>query len=149
MVLTGEGSDENFGGYEFLLLDYLRQDDAAAEHLNLATPPQSYRDCILHRIEDSPPAQDHLSISNFSFSDAKAARAMLGGISMHRIHACMGASGEIYHPMLLKTIGEPDIAGAVAENFDGRVRQNARSGRWHSLNTALVTHFFFRGFYSC
>ncbi|KZP16702.1 putative asparagine synthase [Athelia psychrophila] len=139
VVLSGEGSDEIFGGYASLLLDYLRQPDHLAEDLNIPTPSAIERDAILHKLENTPPSQDHLSISDSSFSDAKVARSMLGGICSHRLYASMTPPGEIFLPTLLQKTGQPDGTRAVAEGFDGRVRHNAQSGHWHSLHTALYT----------
>lgn len=146
VVLSGEGSDEIFGGYASLLLDYLRQPDPLAEDLNIPTPSAFERDAILHKLENTPPSQDHLSISDSSFSDAKVARSMLGGICSHRMYASMTPPGEIFPPVLLQKTGQPDGTRAVAEGFDGRVRYNAQSGHWHSLHTALVNPLFQRRF---
>lgn len=109
-----------------------------AEDLNIATPSAVERDAIVHKLENTPPSQDHLSISDPSFSDAKVARDMLGGICSHRMYASMTPPGEIFPRTLLQRTGQPDGTRAVAEGFDGRVRHNAQSGHWHSLHTALV-----------
>lgn len=139
VVLTGEGSDEIFGGYLFLLLDYLRQPDPAGLSLGISLPSEAERQDILSRLEAQSRLQSHVSLSAMSFSDAHLARKMLGGIGTHRLLAAWARPAlEMYAPRFLERAGPPDAALTIAEGCDARARHHAASGTWHSLNVAMV-----------
>jgi asparagine synthase (glutamine-hydrolysing) len=138
VVLTGEGSDEVFGGYSFLLLDYLRALDPASRPLGIPLPAAEELRAVLSLVEGMPPPQDHISISGMSFTDARAGRAMLGGISTHRVWGTTGVPAEIFTRGVLDAVGMPDHAKTVAEGLDAKARDMAITGQWHPLHVALV-----------
>jgi asparagine synthase (glutamine-hydrolysing) len=141
VILTGEGADEVFAGYSYLLLDYLRAPDPASVNLGFPLPSDMERLGILKFAESIPPPQDHISISDMSFSDVPEARAMLGGISTHRVFATTGAPASIFPAEALEKYGTPNHAKTVAEGFSPQVREKAISGQWHPLQVAQVRLF--------
>ncbi|KAJ7576694.1 putative asparagine synthase [Mycena floridula] len=141
VVLTGEGSDEIFGGYSFLLLDYLRAIDPASTQLGIALPDAAELESLVIAMENfsGKLPQDHASISGMSFSDSPQARAMLGGISTHRIMASMCLPPEIVRSDILARFGPMDHSRTIAEGIRAEARAKAVNGAWHPLNTSLYT----------
>lgn len=138
VVLTGEGSDEHFGGYAHCLLDFLRAADPSISELGLDVPTDAERNAALKAFEENPTPQDHVSLSNMSFADSVRGRGMLGGISAHRIWATMNFEPGVYVPAALEEFGTPDGATTIAEGLDLRARDNSSTGKWHPLNASLV-----------
>lgn len=84
------------------------------------------------------PPQDHISISELSFTDSPLGRAMLGGISTHRAWATTCVPAEIFSPQVLTRFGPPDHARTIAQGIKAEVRAKSVNGAWHPLHTALV-----------
>ncbi|KAJ7580835.1 putative asparagine synthase [Mycena floridula] len=139
VVLTGEGSDETFGGYSFLLLDYLRATDPASAQLGIHLPSAAELAAIVKVLEEMKPPQDHISISELSFTDSPLGRAMLGGISTHRVWSTTGVPAEIFSQEVLAHFGPPDHSRTIAEGIRAEARARSVNGEWHPLNTALYT----------
>ncbi|KAJ7573232.1 putative asparagine synthase [Mycena floridula] len=137
VVLSGEGSDETFGGYSFLLLDYIRATDPASAQLGIPLPNSTELEAMVKVLEGMKPPQDHVPISQLSFTDSLQGRAMLGGISTHRFWATTGVPAEIFSSEVLTRFGRPDHARTVAEGTRAEARAKAVGGEWHPLNAAL------------
>ncbi|ESK83980.1 asparagine synthase [Moniliophthora roreri MCA 2997] len=121
VVLTGEGSDETFGGYSFLILDYLRAVDAASRELGFPLPEAFELAATLKVVE------------------ASSARSMLGGISTHRAWATTGIGSELFTSKVLDKFGYPDHSLTIAEGLKPEARGKMISGQWHPLHSALYT----------
>ncbi|KAJ6487077.1 putative asparagine synthase [Mycena vitilis] len=136
VVLTGEGSDEFIGGYGWHPADYLLAPDRAGLAMGLDLPSNEERAAMLQRIR-SHRGVPNMFMSPYSHTDAQMARKMLGGISSHRALVAAGMpTGEPYNSAVIALTGEPDCTGAFAEAIDGRVREKAISGQWHSFHVA-------------
>ncbi|KAJ7608212.1 putative asparagine synthase [Roridomyces roridus] len=137
VVLTGEGSDEFFGGYAWLTVDYLRAADPAGRALKLDLPSEAERAGILKHIQTHLSSVPTLWMSPNSSTDAQLARNMLGGISTHRAFVAAGMpTAEPYSTALRSVTGDPDCTGVLAEGVDPRVREKAVSGQWHPFHVA-------------
>lgn len=142
VVLSGEGSDEVLGGYSFLLVDFLRQPDPASVNLGIDLPSASQLYPFVNAFEAMPfGRQDHFALSRMSFVDSKISRAMLGGISTHRIFATTNMEEDMFSGGAVARFGKPDATRTIAESIDPKVRDKAVTGQWHSLNIAMVCFF--------
>ncbi|KAJ7457816.1 nucleophile aminohydrolase [Mycena latifolia] len=132
VVLSGEGSDEIFGGYPWLLLDYLRRPDPAAAGLGIPLPSDAERLTILTDLERAPGAPQ-LSSVNVTLDQSTLIK-----VSAHHVTTILTPFYRpMFHPDVVEVVGAPEIARCIAEGLDPRVRQNSISGAWHSLNVSL------------
>lgn len=133
VVLTGEGSDDIFGGYGWLTLDYLRDSDPAAVGLGFALPTDRERLGMLAKLEASAGIPEY-STSVVSVKDSKLLK-----ISTHHVMTTLTAFYRpMFSPKVLELTGGPEIAQCMAEGVNPLVRQHSVSGYWHSLNIASV-----------
>ncbi|KAF7297591.1 Asparagine synthetase domain-containing protein [Mycena kentingensis (nom. inval.)] len=126
VVLSGEGSDEVFGGYPFFPGDYLQSGDPAGEAMGLTLPSEEER----YRLAEVY-AKPLLG---------EAPRA--SGLVTTTSHlALVGVSTDLYPglylPNVLEKTGPANAMQAWEEGIDARVREKNLSGTWHPLNVSL------------
>ncbi|KAJ7162392.1 putative asparagine synthase [Mycena filopes] len=133
VALTGEGADEIFGGYSWFPIDYLRRPDPAAASLGIPLPSDQERREMLAKLECSAGSPE------FSTVNVTLRQSTLIDVGAHHVAAnLIPFYGASFEPDILRlATGPPQIARAIAEGLDPRVRQNSVSGAWHSLNVAL------------
>jgi asparagine synthase (glutamine-hydrolysing) len=133
VALSGEGADEIFAGYSWFLLDYLRRPDPAAAGLGIPLPTEEERRDILANMERSAGAHEFTTV-NVTLPESGLIK-----IGSHHVTATLiPFYGPTFKPEIIEVTGEPEIARAIVEGMDPRVRQNSISDTWHSLNVALV-----------
>ncbi|EEB89311.1 hypothetical protein MPER_12605 [Moniliophthora perniciosa FA553] len=137
VTLSGEGSDESFGGYAFLAPDFLRARDFTADALDIKQPDDAERVAALAEYETGHPPQDHASLAEMSLSDSQVGRSMLGGISTHRNFASLGLDDSIFSAAALNQVPLRDRCLTVAEGLSPVARDKMSSGQWHPLHSAL------------
>ncbi|KAF7370868.1 Asparagine synthetase domain-containing protein [Mycena sanguinolenta] len=125
VALSGEGSDESFGGYPWFPLDYLREEDKTAASLGVPLPSEEERRAVAQAYSAATRKSD-------------GPRSLLN-ISSHLFLAPVSAPlvAPAFTPATLAQTGAPNPIGTVEENVDMRVRQNSVEGKWHSLNVSL------------
>lgn len=136
VVLTGEGADEIAAGYPFFLPDYLRAPDLASVNLPIDLPSKEEREKLIKQLETKSLESD-MGMTPMSYDDAKTARAMLGGISLHRNFAVATPPPDMFTKEARDSCGTIDGALAIAEYLNGISRQHAIDGSWHPLHVAL------------
>lgn len=133
VALSGEGSDEIFGGYPWFPQDYLRTPDLAAKSLGIAVPSDAERREMVAQLEVSP------DVPQFSAVAMDVGESSLLKVNAHNIATLVvPLCGPMFHSSVLKNTGVPASARCVAEGLDPRVRQHSITGTWQSLNVSLV-----------
>ncbi|KAI3621773.1 asparagine synthase [Moniliophthora roreri] len=137
VTLSGEGSDEVFCGYAFLMPDFLRMRDFTARTLDIKQPDDAERVAALAKCEARRPRQDHSSLAEMSFSDSQVGRSMLGGISTHRSFASWSLFDSVFSAAALNQVAFRDRCLIAAEGLSPVARDRMSSGQWHPLHSAL------------
>ena len=130
VVLTGEGSDENFAGYPLYLPDFLREPDLACP---AACLPEDARRPALER-ETSQMATAYSRIGASASKPSEVVKRTMNGISTP---AAMAA----FHPTLfaawtVTAFGASAPQDTIASGIDDRAR-NLMGDRWHPLHSAM------------
>ncbi|KAJ6485876.1 putative asparagine synthase [Mycena sanguinolenta] len=137
VALSGEGSDESFGGYPWFPLDYLREPDATAASLGVPLPSEEERRAVAQAYAAATRVFELPSAAR-SAQKSDGPRSLLN-ISSHLFLAPVSAPlvAPAFTPASLAQTGVPNPIRTVEENVDARVRQNSVEGKWHSLNVSL------------
>ncbi|KAJ6453218.1 putative asparagine synthase [Mycena vitilis] len=136
VALSGEGSDEIFGGYVWLTLDYLRDADPTGAAMGLALPSAEERAKLSEEYQAAtgmlplPPAA-------LSLRKADAPRSLLH-ISSHMTLAALFLAPTMFRADAYKRNGvtSRNAVRCTEEGIDARVRQHSVSGYWHSLHVS-------------
>ncbi|GJC92806.1 asparagine synthase [Colletotrichum higginsianum] len=136
VVLTGEGADEHFAGYPFLLPDFLLEPDYAWPDSALAKN-NSMRESMQkemtddiknmfktvgmfdHHWEKTPPSTPHLEIANNALK--------------------WQPHWELFAPWVRETYGQTDMREIVARTMSPEVLENVRE-KWHALHSSLYIY---------
>lgn len=130
VVLTGEGADENFGGYPMYLPDYLREPDPAWEKFN---PLQDEERVKQFDIAENAAKEYYESVgADASNRGPSVARRMLNDIST--VSSMAAFQLDIFAPWT-SCYGKCDPQRTIANNPDGRVRKSINDS-WHPLHSA-------------
>ncbi|KAJ7056407.1 putative asparagine synthase [Mycena amicta] len=138
VVVTGEGSDEIFGGYPWFPLDFLQTGDAAAAALGITLPTEAERVATAeaYRAASGMPLRQP---SDMAPEKKNAPRPLITTASHIAIAAQFFVIGkEVFTPEVIARTGVPDMVRCMEEGVDGRVREKSVTGRWHPLH---VSHY--------
>ena len=130
VVLTGEGSDEHFGGYPCFLADYLAETDHNWSSYNLT-------DSERHRLWADNGSTHVFNVKEAEPVNGEEKRRNIASKQLNNVNtlSAMGAK----HPRVFKEwiseFGTCDIQETMANNVDGRV-WDLMANKWHPLHTA-------------
>ncbi|KAL9077988.1 MAG: hypothetical protein Q9157_003092 [Trypethelium eluteriae] len=131
VVLTGEGADEHFSGYQVYLPDYLREPDTSFQSPLF---PESLRIEQFERAERDL-ADYYTSIgAHMSTSSDTLPRRMLNSISTPASMAAFRVDS-LFAPWTKREYGNAEPELTIANNVDGRVR-SLMADKWHPLHSA-------------
>ncbi|EQC41730.1 asparagine synthase (glutamine-hydrolyzing) [Saprolegnia diclina VS20] len=129
VVLTGEGSDEHFAGYTMFYPDLFRMDTAPP------AIPRPMREKILATIESADEKMwSGVGSLQFSYTDCGKERALLSGLSIHRMLATIAGLPADLYKAPLNAISNPTQAFAAVLSAEER---KLAATTWHPLHTAL------------
>ncbi|KAJ6468068.1 putative asparagine synthase [Mycena vitilis] len=140
VALSGEGSDELFGGYPWFPLDYLRDADPAAAGMGIALPSEAERAALSAEYQAAT-GMPQLPPNALSPRKSDSPRHLLKASSYLALEALFPTKSELFRPELFEPgrggLEKSNVARCIEENIDPRVRQNSVSGNWHSLHVSL------------
>lgn len=142
VVLTGEGSDENFAGYlPAYLPDFLREPDLAWPQTKLLDTTRA------HELEKTEQAMldyyrsigsPNVPQSFFSSPESvQVARRQLNNLSIPTSMSALQPSPSLFLPWTHVRCCPTDPHLAIAHNIDGRIRSPCISDTWHPLHSSL------------
>lgn len=130
VVITGEGADENFGGYPVYLPDFLREKDQTWTGFNPIN--EEVRIQQLQVTEDATRSYYEGVGADASNRGPSVARRMLNDITT--VSSMAAFQLDVFAPWTA-CYGASDAQMTIAENIDGRVRE-LMGKSWHPLHTA-------------
>ncbi|KAF8176868.1 putative asparagine synthase [Mycena galopus ATCC 62051] len=136
VALSGEGSDEIFGGYAWLPLDYLRAPDPAAAHLGIPLPSDSERRAMSEEYQAKSGIQQ-LAPNAMSLHKSDGRRGLVNVSTPLSLEVARGiGDGAIFRPEIAELVGWTKLSRCIEEGVDLQVRQKSVSGEWHPLHVA-------------
>ena len=137
VVLTGEGSDEHFGGYAFFHGDYLREpDNASPDGFGTCSNEERAAKFKLFGNQDEFDKYGKDAFKDYK-DNLNTNRRMVNNISTHTmLGTVVSINDECYKDTVLSQCGAPNPALAMAESIDGIARYKAQT-KWHPLHTAM------------
>ncbi|KAJ7214900.1 putative asparagine synthase [Mycena pura] len=139
VILSGEGSDEVFAGYPWFPFDYLQSADPAGAALGIPLPSEAERRAMTeaYHAVTGMPFRDR---SDMSPDKSNAPRPLIPTCAhLVLLSGMLNVSAGMFHPKVLERTGAPNMVRCAEEGLDARVREDAVTGHWHPLNTALYT----------
>ncbi|KAJ5900123.1 hypothetical protein N7495_004867 [Penicillium taxi] len=134
VVITGEGSDEHFGGYEAFRADSLSESDHSWPALQI---PNTDRE---EALQVAIGKGTYGIFGNYSQTVPSATKRMLNN---SHVTSSIARVGDLPFLDWANSYGVDIPETSLTEGFDGRVRENI-ANRWHPLHTAQ--YFFTKTF---
>lgn len=134
MVLTGEGSDEHFLGYEFFHRDYVLEPDHSSPG-GFGRPSEERRKAILKDLTDDP---SMMGIRVEEVIQSTTASRWNNVLMQDYYASLLNSPVEMYKKQVILDNGVPDSAAAMLESISPLARSKARK-EWHPAHASLVS----------
>ncbi|KAK7052635.1 asparagine synthetase domain-containing protein [Favolaschia claudopus] len=131
VALSGEGSDEIFGGYPWLPLDYLRDPDPAGASLGLALPTDDERQALTEQYRNNVRRMWNV----LSLNPTSAPRLLNLSTPLTLAGMWLGDPA-VYEPRVIEKNGRPNVLRTLEEGVGARVSNYDALGTWHGLHVA-------------
>lgn len=134
VVLTGEGSDEHFGGYPFFIADHLREPDLALPASPPAADPRLRE--ALHRGAESDMRAvfERAGSFNRDWRETDSVRAVGGSMMLSCIAAVMPET-TLFAPWVRRDLAGADCRDTIVGGLTPEARRKIAE-KWHPLHTA-------------
>ena len=134
VVLTGEGADENFGGYPLYQPDFLREPDLAWPSSVLSEDSDLISS--LQEEKEAQVAATYTAIGADATNRApNLASRQLNGITTISSMQAFNPPVSIFEPWTQRLFGNLDPRETIANNIDGRTKSMIKN-QWHPLHAA-------------
>lgn len=143
VVLTGEGSDEHFGGYSFFTNDLLLEPDLATPN-GFGTLEEAERKKKLNHVAAKTKHDIDLIMGNENsehgnksvVEDLSCARMVNNITTQHLYKSLFLLKEQFYNKSVIEHCGKPDSALAMVEAVSG-IARNKVNNKWHPLHTSM------------
>lgn len=135
VVLTGEGADENFGGYSLFLADYLAEQDKTSPSTAI---DESIRERHLARVREmgkDAPGTNAFVPNPIQFDGKDKTLRAVDNLMYPQLQSNGVWDQSVYAPWT-ETYGAGNPLLTIVGELDGPTRQNIRN-KWHPLHSAL------------
>ncbi|KAK1976469.1 asparagine synthase [Colletotrichum cereale] len=136
VVLTGEGADETFAGYPFLLEDFLLEPDYAWPTSLLAKNDSMRLGMRKEMVDDVKKMFDTVGMFDHPWEDTPASSPHIE--IAHNALKCQ-PNWNLYAPWVRETYGKPDMREVIAQTMSPEVLENMKE-KWHPLHSSLYIY---------
>ncbi|UQC77634.1 asparagine synthetase [Colletotrichum lupini] len=136
IVLTGEGADEHFAGYLFLVSDFLREPDDALPLTELTKDTE-----LREALNESAAAQlrsmyKGMGMFDHSRTEESTAFDSLAGLNVFMVQWRGFPSSDVFAPWVREKQNTLSVYEAILNSIPSDAQEKIRT-RWHSLHSAL------------
>ncbi|ORX62277.1 glutamine-hydrolyzing asparagine synthase, partial [Hesseltinella vesiculosa] len=133
VVMTGEGSDEHFIGYNFFQTDYLREPDHSSPG-GFGCLPEEERQAMLDERLSCVGKLLHFELHGTRTS--KSIARYNNSTMAADMSTLLSVTQSFFHPKATEVFGEPDGGNAMVEAISADSRRKANL-RWHPVHAVL------------
>ncbi|KAK1998111.1 asparagine synthase [Colletotrichum falcatum] len=136
VVLTGEGADEHFAGYPFLLQDFLLEPDHAWPASALAKDDEMRRSMHREVAEDVESMFRRIGMFDHQWEETAPSSPH---VDIARNAMKWQPDGSLFAPWVREAYGEPDMREVVARTMSPEVLSSIKD-KWHPLHSSLYIY---------
>ncbi|KAK1727961.1 hypothetical protein CaCOL14_009965 [Colletotrichum acutatum] len=136
VVLTGEGADEHFAGYPFLVSDFLREPDEALPSTELAKDDELREALYKSAAAQLRSMYKRMGMFDHSQTEESTGFDPLEGLDVFLVQWRGFPSSDVFAPWVRDKQSALGVYEAILNSIPPDAREKIRT-RWHSLHSAL------------